>query len=255
MCAGIGHMFKPIGERTETMAEATLQRAARDSDAPRDLAGFIRANMRLLPAPFVPEILLYAAHPASGLARLVDPGETGTDRPPYWAYHWAGGAALARFILDRPQTVRGLRVLDLGSGSGIVGIAAAKAGAKQVTATDVDCNAMAAIALNAKANGVEITAIMTDFTAAQPPAIDLVLVGDLFYEQALAGRVGAFLDRCLAAQVKILVGDPGRAFLPHAQLRVLAQYPAPDFGDVKDEAMKLSAVFSYEPRSAGRNLV
>jgi predicted nicotinamide N-methyase len=210
-----------------------------------DPTAFIQRNMRVAPALSLPEIRLYAAHPASGLWRLV--ASHGEGPPPYWAYQWAGGAALARHILDRPEIVAGLAVLDLGAGSGIVGIAAAKSGARSVLAADIDRNAIAAIGLNAAANGVDIATICDDLTAGAPPAVDLVLVGDLFYEQELAVRVAAFLDRCLAAGVKVLVGDPGRAFLPHARLRLLAEYPAPDFGDGKGAAMKASAVFSFEP--------
>ncbi|WP_158817359.1 methyltransferase [Methylocapsa sp. S129] len=202
--------------------------------------------MRLAPALFLPEIRLYAAHPASGLRRLVDPHRAGGDPPPYWAYHWAGGAALARYILDRPATAAGVRVLDLGAGSGVVGIAAAIAGARTVLAADIDRNAIAAIGLNAAANGVTITAVEDDLTAGPPPEMDLIAVGDLFYEQGLATRVTAFLGRCVAAGVRVLIGDPGRAYLPHARLRLLAEYPIPDFGDAKDAATKRSAVFSFE---------
>jgi len=218
----------------------------RDPAAPADPIAFIRRHMRLAPAPSLPEIRLYAAHPASGLWRLV--ASRGEGPPPYWAYQWAGGAALARHILDRPETVAGLRVLDLGAGSGIVAIAAAKSGAKSVLAADIDGNAIAAIGLNAAANGVDIAAICGDLAAGAPPAVDLVLVGDLFYAQELAVRVTAFLDNCLAAGIKVLVGDPGRAFLPRARLQMLAEYPAPDFGDGKDSAVKTSAVFSFESR-------
>jgi predicted nicotinamide N-methyase len=213
-----------------------------------DPAAFIQRNLRLAPAPSLPEIRLYAAQPASGLWRLASRGE---GPPPYWAYQWAGGAALARHILDRPETVAGLAVLDLGAGSGIVAIAAAKSGARSVLAADTDRNAIAAISLNAAANGVKIATIGDDLTAGPPPAVDLILVGDLFYAEELAARVTAFLDPCLAAGIKILVGDPGRAFLPRARLRLLAEYPAPDFGDGKEAALKTSAVFSFEPAPRG----
>jgi predicted nicotinamide N-methyase len=216
-----------------------------------DPTGFIQAHMRVAPAPSLPEIRLYTAHPASGLWRLVDRGEAGGDPPPYWAYHWAGGLALARYILDRPATVAGLRVLDLGAGSGVVGIAAAKAGAREVVAADIDCNAIAAIALNAAANDVIVETVRDNLTAGAPPKMDVIAVGDLFYEQELAVRVTSFLDNCLAAGIKILIGDPGRPYLPRRRLRLLAEGPTPDFGDVKDAAMKMSAVFSFEPRGAG----
>ena len=148
----------------------------------------------------VPQIRLYAAHPASGLWRLGRHalGQR-TGAPPYWVYQWAGGIALARYILDRPDVVAGLRVPDLGAGSGLVGIAAALSGAGEVIAAEIDRNALAALELNAAENGVALTVVGDDLTAGPPPDVDLVAVGDLFYEQALAGRVTAFLDRCLAA--------------------------------------------------------
>lgn len=201
--------------------------------------------MRIAPAPSVPEIRLYAAHPASGLWRLVGSGRKASDPPPYWAYHWVGGAALARHILDRPETVAGLRVLDLGAGSGIVAIAAAKSGAEDVVAADIDPNAIAAIALNAAANGVAIKTIEGDPTLAEPPEVDLVAVGDLFYDEELAVRVTAFLDKCLAAGAGILIGDPGRAYLPRSRLRLVAEYPVQDFGDGKDCATKPGGVFAF----------
>jgi predicted nicotinamide N-methyase len=216
---------------------------------------FIQDNMRIAPAPGLPEIRLYTAHPASGLWRLVGRGGESADPPPYWAYHWAGGTALARHILDRPETVAGLSVLDLGAGSGIVAIAAAKAGARAVFAADIDRNAIAAIGLNAAANDVAVSATSGDLTAGAPPAVDLIAVGDLFYEQALANRVTAFLDLCLAAGVKILVGDPYRAYLPVPRLRLLAEYAVADFGDARDCAAKPTGVFAFEPNeafSAGR---
>src|SRR5262249_10318086 len=153
---------------------------------------------------------------------------------PYWAHLWAGGLALARHILDRPETVAGRRVLDLGAGSGIVGIAAARAGAAQVIAADVDRYALTALGLNAAANPVSIATVWGDATARPPPPVDLVAVGDLFYECDLAARVTAFLDRCTGAGIDVLIGDPGRAFLPRSRLRLLAEYPVSDLGEVKD---------------------
>jgi predicted nicotinamide N-methyase len=210
-----------------------------------DPAWFIQAHMRIAPAPSLPEIRLYTAHPASGLWRLVGRGEGDNPLPPYWAYHWAGGTVLARYILDRPKTVAGLRILDLGAGSGVVAIAAAKSGAKAVLAADIDRNAVAAITVNAVANAVSITTICEDITRGAPPAVDLVLVGDLFYGQELADRVAAFLERCVAAGIEVLVGDPGRAHLPLSKLRLLAEYPVADFGTGKEAATKPSAVYSF----------
>ncbi|HTJ58479.1 MAG TPA: 50S ribosomal protein L11 methyltransferase [Devosiaceae bacterium] len=186
------------------------------------------------------------AHSGSGLWRLED----GDDAPPpYWAYHWAGGLVLARHILERPEIVRSRRVLDLGAGSGVVGIAAAMAGAAEVTAADINRYAAAATKLNAEANGVSVRAICEDLVEGPPPQVDLVLVGDLFYAQELADRVMPFLEACVEAGSQVLIGDPGRAYLPRAQLRVVAQYRVPDFGEVRADASPLSSVFSLEPAS------
>jgi predicted nicotinamide N-methyase len=231
-------------------------------DAPcrPDPTEFIRANMRIAPVPSLPEIRLHTPHPASGLRRLTDPHQSSDadddtveadsdepePQPPYWAYVWAGGAVLARHILDHPQTVAGRSVLDLGAGSGLVGIAAAMAGACEVIAAEIDRNGVAALALNAAANGVAISVIADDITRGSPPAVDLVLAGDVFYSQGVADRVIPFLERCLNAGIEVLVGDPGRAYLPRSRLRLLAEYKVPDFGQTKDSALQPSGVFRFE---------
>lgn len=216
-----------------------------------DALEFIRTNLRVAAVPLLPEIRLYAAHPASGLWRLASGAGGGSAQPPpYWAYQWAGGLALARHILDRPGTVIGRSVLDLGAGSGIVGIAAAKAGATSVIAAEIDRYAIAALDLNAAENDVSVVVAGDDLTAGPPPPVDLVVVGDLFYEHDLARRVTDFLDRCLAAGIEVLVGDPGRAHLPRSRLRLLAEYPVPDVGAAKAAATKPSAVFSFLPDGA-----
>lgn len=187
-----------------------------------DASAFIRANLDLGPAPGLPEIQLYRAHARSGLRRLA-----GDDAPPYWAHQWAGGVVLARHVLDRPETVRGLRVLDLGAGSGVVAIAAALSGAARVTAVDVDPVAIAATRLNAAANNVQVEIIAGDLLDGPAPACDLILAGDVFYEDGLARRVAACLDRW---SIAALVGDMGRKPLPRARLQPLADYNVPDFG-------------------------
>ena len=136
-------------------------------------------------------------------------------------------------------------MLDLGAGGGIVAIAAMKAGARQATAVDVDPDAIDAIALNAEANGVTVAALCGDPLDGPAPAVDLVLVGDLFYEAALAARTTAFLDRCRQAGIGALIGDPGRAHLPRARLTPLAEYRLADFGDAPGAAAMASAVFAF----------
>lgn len=239
----------------DTIDDEVLGNGFPDRRQRLDPAEFIKANMRLVPVPSVPEIRLYSAHPGSGLRRLVDPqddedADEGMPeaQPPYWAYAWAGGAVLARHILDHPQIVAGRRVLDLGAGSGIVGIAAAKAGAREVIAAEIDRNGVAAIALNAAANGVAITIIGNDITTGPAPAVDLVLAGDVFYSSEVALRVIPFLDRCLVAGIEVLIGDPRRSDLPLSRLRLLAEYQVPDFGDTKGAASKPSGVFSFEAK-------
>lgn len=206
----------------------------------------ILAGMPLVPVPFVPEIRLRTAAPSSGLRRLAEARPGGPDRPPYWAFVWGGGAVLARYILDHPPCVAGRRVLDLGAGGGIVGIAAALAGAPAVAAADIDPDALVALALNAQANGVAIETFSGDLTTGPAPDTDLILVGDLFYERELAERVTPFLDRCLTAGLKVLIGDPQRSHLPRERLRLLAEYAAPDFGDGARAAASPGAVFAFE---------
>ncbi len=205
--------------------------------------------MRIAAVPFIPEIRLYTAHPGSGLRRLTETQGDTDPLPPYWAYPWAGGLVLARYFLDHPQAVAGRRVLDLGAGSGLVGIATMKAGASEVIAAEIDRHGVAAIGLNAAENDVSITAIGSDLTLGPPPSVDLVAVGDLYYESELAERVTAFLDRCLDAGIDVLIGDPGRAYLPRSRLRQLTEYRVPDFGVARDADIRPSAVFALEPES------
>jgi predicted nicotinamide N-methyase len=207
-----------------------------------EIADFIRANLPLMPVASVPEIQLHRATASSGLWRLAQSAgeEFGA---PYWAYPWAGGLALARHILNQPEIVSGRSVLDLGAGSGLVGIAAAKAGADQVFAADIDRHAMIALGLNAAANNVRLTAIWGDAFTKPLQDADLIVVGDLFYDPKLAERATAFLDTCRDAGAEILIGDIGRAFLPMSQLTPIAEYPVADFGDAG--TMRPGTVFSF----------
>jgi predicted nicotinamide N-methyase len=200
----------------------------------------LRVRLSLTTPALLPELRLYRAGPASGLGRLASSGGA-----PYWAYPWPGGLALARYLLDHRETVAQKRVLDLGAGGGLAAIAAMKAGARQATAIDVDPDAMAAIALNAEANAVAVAALCGDPLDGPAPDVDLVLVGDLFYDSGLAARATAFLDRCRLAGIGALVGDPWRACLPRARLAWLAEYRVADFGDAPETAATASAVFAF----------
>ncbi|WHU03139.1 50S ribosomal protein L11 methyltransferase [Sphingomonas sp. NIBR02145] len=205
------------------------------------VADFIRERLPLLPVPGIPEIMLHKAVPASGLGRLA--ARDDAFGSPYWAYYWLGGLALARFVLDRPETVAGRRVLDLGCGSGLVAIAAAKVGAASVRAVDVDRYAVAATQVNAAANGVVVEVALGDLTDGPVPDVDLILAGDVFYDPAPAARVMPFLARCRAAGVEVLVGDPRRAPLPVERLRVLAEYA---FAETDSGVMRASEVFAFD---------
>jgi len=190
-----------------------------------DPAAFIRARLHLAPVPDCPGIRLYAPDARSGLGRLAGP-------PPYWAYAWAGGLALARHLARQPQLVANRRVLDFGAGSGLLAIAAAKAGAREVLAVDSDPLARAAIALNAEANGVAVTVLDADLAArgAPLPEVEIVLAGDVFYLPRVARRVLPFLERCAAVGKTVLVGDPYRRPLPRARLHLIAEYEVTDMG-------------------------
>jgi predicted nicotinamide N-methyase len=210
----------------------------------RDEAGFIAANTRLLPVPLVPEIRLHVAHEAVPMWQRTEEelGEIGLP-PPFWAFAWAGGQALARYVLDAPETVRARDVLDLASGSGLVAIAAARAGAARVLAADIDAFAVAAIRLNAAANGVTVTATGADLLGSPPRACDTVLVGDLFYERELAVRVLRFLDAARRQGSLVLIGDPGRSYLPKARLEPMAEYCVPQTRELEDAETKRTTVW------------
>jgi len=216
-----------------------------------DRAAFIRANTRLRPVPLVPEIVLHLADEAVPLWEKTEEelAEIGLP-PPFWAFAWAGGQALARYLLDHPQTVAGQRILDLGPGSGLVAIAAAKAGAAPVVAADIEAFSEDAIGLNAQANGVHVETLIADLldsTTSPEPRYDVILVGDLFYEQTTAQRALVFLSHRLAAGARVLVGDPGRAYLPKQRLTQLAAYSVPVTRDLEDNDIKRTAVYALNP--------
>lgn len=224
---------------------------AADAPTPRsagERAAFIRANTRLQAPPHVPEIMLHLADEAVPLWRRTEEelGEIGVP-PPFWAFAWAGGQALARYLLDTPGTVAGKRVLDLASGSGVVAIAAAQAGAAPVVASEIDDYAEVAIALNAEANGVYADVLARDLLDDPAPAearYDLILVGDLFYEQTTAARALAFVQRQAAAGARVLIGDPGRSYLPKERLTQLIEYRIPVTRELEDQEIKRTAVWT-----------
>lgn len=213
----------------------------------QSIARFVRANTRLKPVPHVPEILLHVADATVPLWRKTEPELAAMGLPsPFWAFAWAGGQALARYVLDHRNEVAGRRVLDLGSGSGLVAIAAAKAGAAPVVASDIDVFAEQAIALNAETNGVYVEVLRRDplgDRAPIEPRYDVILAGDLFYERETAERALAFLRHHAAAGTQVLIGDPGRACLPKQRLRKCCEYCIAVAGNLEDSDSKHTAVW------------
>lgn len=206
-----------------------------------DRAAFIRANTRLLSPPHCPEIVLHLADDAVALWELTEEqlGELGLP-PPFWAFAWAGGQALARYVLDHPETVRGKDVLDVASGCGLVAIAAMMAGATSALAIDLDPFAAEAAMLNAAANNVQIEAMVADALAA-PATHDTVLVGDLFYDRDLSP---ALLKWLRATPGAVLIGDPGRTYLPKGDLERVAEYEVPVSRALEDAEVKRTGVWA-----------
>jgi predicted nicotinamide N-methyase len=214
-----------------------------------DSAAFIRAHTRLLPVPHAPEIALHLADEATELWRKTEEelDEIGLP-PPFWAFAWAGGQALARYILDHRAIVAGRRVLDFASGSGLVAIAAAKAGAARVEACDIDPFAIAAIPLNALANGVAVEARLIDLVGADA-GWEVVLAGDICYQQDIAERVTDWLSRLDRRGAVVLIGDPGRSYLPTDRLEALAAYVVPVTRALEDAEIKRTSVWRFRSRS------
>jgi predicted nicotinamide N-methyase len=209
-----------------------------------DREAFIRANTAVMTPPLVPEVRLHLAHEAVPLWQKTEDelGEMGLP-PPFWAFAWAGGQALARYLLDNPAQVRGRRVLDLASGSGLVGIAALKAGAGRVLAADIDGFALAAISLNAPLNDVSLMVTGDDLLERPATGFETILVGDLFYEKSLAQRCLDWLNAAQAMGADILIGDPGRSYLPQDRLDRIAEYSVPVSRDLEDAEIKRSCVW------------
>ena len=208
-----------------------------------DIPAFIRENTRVLAPSHVPELALHLADDAVSLWELTEEqlGELGLP-PPFWAFAWAGGQALARYVLDHPERVRGKSVMDVASGSGLVAIAAMKAGAGSARAIDIDAFASHAAILNAELNGVAVEVSDAD-PVGRPTEADVILVGDLFYDRDLAPRVLAWLIAMQAEGKTVLIGDPGRTYLPRDKLEQIAAYDIPVTRALEDAEVKRAAVW------------
>ncbi len=208
-----------------------------------DREAFIRAHTRLLPVPHAPEIALHVAEEATELwQKTEDELAVIGLPPPFWAFAWAGGQALARYLLDHPQVATGRRMLDFASGSGLVAIAAAKVGAGPVEACDIDAFAAAAIAINAAANGVVVMPRCDDLIG-RDEGWDVICAGDVCYEREMAERVIAWLSGLSARGAMVLIGDPGRSYLPRERLEALATYEVPVTRALEDTEIKRSSVW------------
>ena len=212
---------------------------------PETATSFIRANTALLRPPHVPELALWLADEAHDLWHRTEEelAEIGLP-PPFWAFAWAGGQGLARHVLDNPETVAGKRVLDFASGSGMVGIAAMKAGAASVLAADIDPFCAAAIALNAEANAVALAHTATDLIG-RDDGWDVILAGDVFYEKPFADRLIPWFSALRARGAEILIGDPGRSYLPTDRLERLADYEVPVTRALEDAEVKRTTAWRF----------
>ncbi len=214
-------------------------------DNPED---FIIRNTRLGAAPLVPELALYLADAVMPLWEMTEADlERQGVPPPYWAFAWPGGQAVARLILDRPELVKARRGLDLGAGGGIAAIAAMRAGALRATANDIDALALAAIALNAAANGVTVDALGRDLLDDVARDWDIILAGDLCYEKPMAGRVMGWLRTAASTGTTVLLGDPGRAYAPADGLYKLGDFAVPVSRDLEDRDIRHTAVWQVLP--------
>ncbi len=209
-------------------------------------ARFIRRNTRLMAPPLVPEIRLFLAHEAVALWEKTEEElqEIGLP-PPFWAFAWAGGQALARYIIDCPELCSGKRILDFASGSGLVAIAAAMSGAAQVTASEVDPFAVVASKLNADENRVIIEAVGSDLIGMEGEW-QTILAGDVFYEKPLADRLMAWFRTLADGGATVLVGDPGRTYLPKEDLIERAVYQVPVSRALEDQEIKTTRVWQLQ---------
>lgn len=198
-------------------------------------------GLRLVRLPFVPQIRLHLADDAIVLRARIE-AETGPGLTPFWASAWAGGQVLARYVLDHPQVVAGRRVLDVASGSGLVAFAAAKAGAAEVTANDINPYALAAVAMNAAANGVTVATNEADLLDGDGGDAEVILAGDAFYDPELAARMMGFARRAAERGATVLVGDPGRGRAFYTELRLLASYRIHSLGAAEDSEITEASV-------------
>jgi len=211
---------------------------------------FILANTRLQSPPHVPELRLYLADEITPIWRLTEEELDAIGLPPpFWAFAWAGGQALARYLLDNPHEAAGKRAVDFATGSGLVAIAAMKAGAASVLGADIDGFCKAAVEANARENAVAVEFTSLDLLDAAPPRVDLITAGDICYEKPLAARVLAWLKVAHTRGTRVLIGDPGRSYFPREGLAKLAEYQVETTRELEDFAVKRTGVWTFPEES------
>jgi predicted nicotinamide N-methyase len=214
------------------------------ADSPR---AFVLRSTSLRPVPGLEEIALHLADEVLPLWHDVQVETHDPDATiPYWAFAWAGGLAIGRYLREHPEVVAGRRVFDLASGSGLCAIAAARAGASSATGADIDPFAVAAIELNARANRRRVTAVRRDVLDEGPPDADVILAGDCWYDEHLAARVLPWLRRAQAGGIDVLVGDPGRPYLPTDDLVELAAYDVRTTTELEDLERRQGRVYRLQ---------
>ncbi len=213
----------------------------------KDPVAFIQANTEIASPSLLPELRLHLATEVTPLWLATEASlERDQLPPPYWAFAWPGGQAVARYVLDHPEVAHGRRVLDFGAGSGLVAIAAMRAGAARVTAAEIDQFAAAAIGLNAALNEVSIDIEVSDMIDAAHAPWDLILVGDMCYERPLAERLTLWLRKLAGKGCPVLLGDPGRSYVPTSGLTEVARYTVPTSLDLEDKVSREGVVWRLE---------
>jgi predicted nicotinamide N-methyase len=211
---------------------------------------FVVRHSRLQPVPGLDDLRLHLADDILEVWHAVQEATGDDDAPiPFWAVAWGGGLAIARYLEEHPEVVHGRRVLDLASGSGLCAIAAMRAGAARTTAVDIDAFAVAAIELNARANGQRVDAVRADLLDEDPVDVDVILAGDCWYEEALAERATAWLKRACARGIEVLIGDPGRRYLSSDGVTELASYDVRSTTDLEDLGRTRGFVYKLRDRT------
>jgi predicted nicotinamide N-methyase len=213
-----------------------------------DPAEFIRTQTQIVSPSIIPELRLHLATEVTPLWKLTEEALAQHSElpPPYWAFAWPGGQGLARYVLDTSGLVEGKRIIDLASGSGIVALAAMKAGAKSALAVDIDKLALEAIKLNAMLNGVDVK-VSEGLNLKKPPSqTDLILAGDICYQQSMSASLTRWLRLCVEAGIPVYIADPGRAYVPYEGMVNLASYDVPTSRDLEDREMRTATVWRME---------